>query len=61
MHKMRQKQQFIRPVILQEVELLGDSPILNGSVVDNAVVVSNGQDVHDVPADDQDWNHQWEW
>lgn len=58
-----QKKQFIKPEILRELGLLGDGPILKGSVVDNAVVVSAGQEVVDIDATspDNDWNHQWEW
>ena len=57
-----QKKQFIKPEILRELGLLGDGPILKGSVVDNAVVVSAGQEVVDIDATspDNDWNHQWE-
>ena len=59
---MKKKQQFIKPEILRELSLLGDGPILKGSVVDNAVVVSAGQEVIDIDAGvDQDWNQQWTW
>ena len=61
MHKMKQKKQFTRPAILQELSLLPDSPILAGSVVNNAVVVSDGQPVTDINAEEQDWNQNWEW
>ena len=56
---MKQKKQFTRPAILQELSLLPDTPILAGSVVDNTTIVSTGQEV-------QDWNyksdfdHNWE-
>ena len=61
MHKMKQKKQFVRPAVLQELSLLPDMPILAGSVVDNVTVVSAGQPVEDINADDQDWNKKWEW
>ena len=62
MHKMKQKKQFVRPAVLQEVTLLCDASVLQGSVVDNMTVVSAGQPVEDINADkDQDWNHQGEW
>ncbi len=60
MHKMKQKKQFLRPAILQEIQLLGDEPILKGSVVDNAVIVSSGQKVEEMDAE-QDWNQEWTW
>ena len=61
MHKMKQKQQFVRPAVLQELALLPESPILNGSVVDNAVIVSNGQAVEEIDYDTPDWNQEWNW
>ena len=60
MYKMKIKKQFIRPEILRELELVGDGPILKGSVVDNAVVVSAGQEVKEIDAG-QEWNDQWTW
>ena len=59
MHKMKQKKQFIRPAILQELSLLGESPILNGSVVDNTTIVSTGQEVQDWNYE-TDFDHNWE-
>lgn len=57
---MKQKKHFIRPVLLQEVVLLAESPILEASLADNTTVVSMGQEVetHDFAGDD--FNHQWE-
>ena len=57
---MKQKKHFIRPVLLQEVVLLAESPILEASLADNTTVVSMGQEVetHDFTGDD--FNHQWE-
>ena len=58
---MNMKQKFIKPEILQELTLLGDRSILAGSVVNNATVVSMGQEVTDIDAGNQDWNQQWNW
>ena len=62
MHKMKQKKQFTRPAILQELSLLPDTPILAGSAVDNTTIVSAGQDVenHDFSDADGGFNHAWE-
>ena len=60
MHKMRQKKQFTRPAVLQELSLLPDMPILAGSVVDNTTVYSTGQDVVNHDFSDEDFNHEWE-
>ena len=59
MHKMKQKKQFTRPAILQELSLLPDSPILAGSVVDNTTIVSTGQEVQDWNYE-SDFDHNWE-
>lgn len=58
---MKKKQQFERPAILQEFTLLPEAPILAESVVDDVTVISEGQQVQDIDASDQGWNHQWEW
>lgn len=61
MHKMKQKKQFVRPAILQELSLLPDTPILQASVVDDTTIVSTGQDVENYDfGTDQTYNHQWE-
>ena len=63
MHKMKQKKQFTRPAILQELSLLPDTPILAGSVVDNTTILSTGQTVenYDFSSPEQsDFNHDWE-
>lgn len=61
MHKMKQKKQFVRPAILQELSLLPDTPILQTSVVDNMTVISSGQEVIDISAEDEEWNQDWTW
>ena len=58
---MNNKQQFERPAILQEFTLLPEAPILAESVVDDVTIISDGQQVQDIDASDQGWNHQWEW
>ena len=59
MHKMKQKKQFVRPAILQELSLLPDMPILAGSVVDNTTIVSTGQEVQEWDYG-TDFDHEWE-
>ena len=59
MHKMKQKKQFTRPAILQELSLLPETPILAGSVVDNTTIVSTGQEVQDWNYE-TDFDHNWE-
>lgn len=60
MHNMRKKQQFVRPAVLQELTLLPDTPILQGSIVDNTTIVSTGQTVVDHDFSDESFDHQWE-
>jgi hypothetical protein len=60
MHKMKQKKQFVRPAVLQELSLLPDMPILAGSLVDNATIVSTGQEVEEHDFSGSDFNHDWE-
>lgn len=57
---MKQKKQFTRPAILQELTLLPESPILQGSTVDNTVIVSTGQDVENHDFSDESFDHQWQ-
>ncbi len=61
MHKMKQKKQFVKPEVLQELALLPGTPILQGSVIDNMTVVSSGQKVEEINAEGQDWNQEWQW
>ena len=56
---MKQKKQFTRPAVLQELSLLPDTPILAGSVVDNTTIVSTGQEVQDWNYE-TDFDHNWE-
>ena len=59
---MKNKKQFIRPAVLQEVQLLPGTPILQGSVSDNTTIVSMGQEVKEYDFSDPNgnFNHQWE-
>ena len=59
MHKMKQKKQFVRPAVLQEVTLLCDAPVLAGSVVDNTTIISTGQEVKEWNYEN-DFDHNWE-
>lgn len=56
------KKLFIKPEVLRELVLLGDGPILQGSVADNTVIVSTGQEVQEYDFSDPNgnFNHQWE-
>ena len=56
---MKQKKQFIRPAVLQELSLLPDTPILAGSVVDNTTILSTGQTVENWNYE-TDFDHNWE-
>ena len=60
MHKMKKKKQFVRPAVLQDLSLLPETPILAGSVVDNATIVSTGQEVENYDFSVEDFNHNWE-
>ena len=60
MHKMKQKKQFTRPAILQELSLLPETPILTGSAADNVTVYSTGQEVENHDFSKGDFNHEWE-
>ena len=57
---MKQKKQFTRPAILQDLSLLPDSPILAGSVVDNTTIAATGQEVENYDFSENDFNHNWE-
>ena len=59
MHKMKQKKQFVRPAVLQELSLLPETPILAGSVVDNTTILSTGQTVENWNYE-TDFDHNWE-
>ena len=60
---MKRKQKFETPTVLQRVDLaLEGGILLKGSIVDQLEIVSAGQEVHEIDADeDFDWNEKWEW
>lgn len=60
---MRQKQQFVRPEVRQEVTYLPDSPILQGSVADTTTVTATGQEVQTYDFGESNpggFNHSWQ-
>lgn len=61
---MKRKQKFETPTVLQQVDLaLEGGILLKGSIVDQVEVISAGQEVHDLDAEDPqfDWNESWNW
>lgn len=57
---MKKKKQFVKPAVLEEVSLQLESPILEGSVVDNTTIISTGQQVETHDFSGSDFNFQWE-
>ena len=55
---MKQKQAFVRPVVLQELSLLPGTPILLGSVVQTTTIATTGQEVKTI--DGSTFEHSWE-
>ena len=61
---MNKKQTYQTPRVLQEVDVLLERDFLEGSIVDDSLlIVSDGQEVTEVDAagEDFDWNNSWEW
>lgn len=61
---MNKKQTYQTPVVLKEVGVLLERDFLEGSIVDDSLlIVSDGQEVTEVDAagEDFDWNNSWEW
>ena len=61
---MNKKQTYQTPVVLKEVSVLLERDFLEGSIVDDSLlIVSDGQEVMEVEAgsSDFDWNNSWEW
>ena len=61
---MNKKQTYQTPVVLKEVSVLLERDFLEGSIVDDSLlIVSDGQEVTEVDAagEDFDWNNSWEW
>ena len=46
-----------------DIELLGEDAFYKGlyAVLDDMEVISAGQQVHDINAEEQGWNTEWEW
>ena len=60
---MKTTEQFVKPAILREVSLEEGDRLLAGSIVDQVEIISAGQEVEEIEADDPefDWNSSWEW
>ena len=60
---MKRKHKFESPTVLQAVDLSLEGGLLAGSIVDQLEITSVGQEVHDLNADDQqfEWNENWNW
>ena len=61
---MNKKQTYQTPVVLKEVSVLLERDFLEGSIVDDSLlIVSDGQEVMEVEAgsSDFDWHNIWEW
>jgi len=61
MNTMKQKKHFIRPAVLQELNILPETPILAASIVEQTTVTTTGQPVEtiDWEASGNTFNHQW--
>ena len=60
---MKTKVKFVKPAILREVSLESGAGILAGSIVDQVEIISAGQPVEEIDAEDAefDWNDDWTW
>lgn len=59
---MKRKQPYKAPAILREVRLQLEGEILAASTVDKtAPIISNGQELVEINAEDFDWNSNWTW
>ena len=59
MHMMKQKQQFVKPAVLQELTLLPETPILVASIVETTTVRTTGQETTSIDWSDNMFNHTW--
>lgn len=60
---MKHKQQYVAPAILRQTPLNKGCELLAGSIVNDANVISMGQDVENYdfsPTNTDGFNHQWE-
>ncbi len=61
---MIKKLTYQTPRVLKEVDVLLERDFLAGSIVDESLlIVSDGQEVETVHADESqfDWNNNWSW
>ena len=60
---MKRKLYYEAPAILRKTPLRLEGEILAGSVVNQATIISNGQQVTDIDAGSTefDWNNNWTW
>lgn len=61
---MNKKQTYQTPVVLREVSVLFERDFLDGSIVDESVLMySDGQELETVDSDtaEFDWNNDWTW
>ena len=59
MNTMKQKKHFIRPAVLQELNILPETPILQASIVTSTTVTTTGQEIQDYNWNDSSFNHDW--
>lgn len=62
MYTMGTKKTYAAPAILRLVDYAPQEALLAGSIVDNATVISQGQEVDTFKWDDPDqgFNHNWD-
>ena len=53
------KKIFIKPLILRELTILSENPVLAASVVDNTTITATGQEVTTYDFGDNSFNHNW--
>lgn len=57
---MKNSNHFVTPAVLQVGRLELETPILENSVVDKAVITSVGQEVEEHDFGSSTFNHEWE-
>ena len=61
---MNKKQTYQTPVVLKEVSVLFERDFLDGSIVDESLMIySDAQETVEVDSDSAefDWNNDWTW
>ena len=61
---MNKNKSYQTPLVLTEVTVLLERDFLNGSIVDESLMIySDAQEVEKVAADSEefDWNNSWTW